>query len=369
MSSNTRITKVLILAANPKDTTKLRLDEEVREIEEGLRRSKERDQFVIKSSWAIRPDDLRRAILDFEPQIVHFCGHGEADGGLVLENITGQPQSVKPEALAGLFELFTEQVECVLLNACYSERQAEAIIQHIDYVIGMKQAVGDRSAIKFAVGFYDALGAGRSVEVAYKFGVNAIQLEGISEELTPIIRKKSNISSTVINPNFPKDLSSGRNILMSVSSTQAINVFFSYAHQDEKLRDQLETHLSLLKRQGVITGWHDRKIGAGQEWNHEIDTHLNTSHIILLLISANFINTDYCWDIEVKRAMERYEAHEARVIPVIIDSVDWKSAPFGKLQPLPKGGKPVKKWGNRAEAFANIAQGIRTVAEELTANP
>ena len=360
--------KILLLSANPINTSKLRLDEEVREIQAGLERAKRRYEFEIISKLAVRVDDLRRALLDYEPEIVHFSGHGAGSEGLALENNSGLMQLVSAEALARLFKLFP-QIECVVLNACYSEVQAEAIHQHIDYVIGMKQAVGDRSAIKFAVGFYDALGAGRSVEVAYKFGVNAIQLEGISEELTPIIRKKSNISSTVINPNFPKDLSSGRNILMSVSSTQAINVFFSYAHQDEKLRDQLETHLSLLKRQGVITGWHDRKIGAGQEWNHEIDTHLNTSHIILLLISANFINTDYCWDIEVKRAMERYEAHEARVIPVIIDSVDWKSAPFGKLQPLPKGGKPVKKWGNRAEAFANIAQGIRTVAEELTANP
>lgn len=153
MLGSTHITKILILAANPKDTIKLRLHEEVREIEEGLRRSKQRDQFVIKSRWAVRPHDLRRAILDFEPQIVHFCGHGDADGGLVLENLIGQPQSVKPEALAGLFDLFTGQVKCVLLNACYSEKQADAIIQHIDHVIGMKWAIGDQAAIQFAVGF------------------------------------------------------------------------------------------------------------------------------------------------------------------------------------------------------------------------
>jgi hypothetical protein len=182
MTSDTPIKKILVLAANPKNTTKLRLDEEVREIAEGLRRSKKSNQFVIESRWAVRPDDLRRSILDFEPQIVHFCGHGEANGGLLLEDVTGQAKPVKPEALAGLFELFAE-VECVLLNACYSEKQAEAIVQHIDYVIGMKQAIGDRAAIKFAVGFYDALGAGRTIEVAHKFGVNAIQLEGISEDV------------------------------------------------------------------------------------------------------------------------------------------------------------------------------------------
>ncbi|ARV58943.1 hypothetical protein BZZ01_10120 [Nostocales cyanobacterium HT-58-2] len=151
-------------------------------------------------------------------------------------------------------------------------------------------------------------------------------------------------------------------------SANAIEVFFSYAHEDEKLRDQLEKHLSLLKRQGVITGWHDRKIGAGKEWKNEIDTHLNTAQIILLLISSAFIASNYCWDIEVKQAMERHEAKEARVIPVILKPVDWKSAPFSRLQSLPKDGKPVIKWGNRDEAFLSVAQGIRQAVEEMLAN-
>ncbi|MDF5707062.1 MAG: toll/interleukin-1 receptor domain-containing protein [Nostoc sp. S4] len=149
---------------------------------------------------------------------------------------------------------------------------------------------------------------------------------------------------------------------------QVIEVFYSYAHEDEKLRDKLEKHLTLLKREGVITGWHDRKIGAGKEWQNEIDTHLDSSHIILLLISPDFIASDYCWDVEVKRAMERHEAKEARVIPVILDFVDWKSAPFGKLQALPKNAKPVKEWGNRDKAFLSVAEGIRLVVKELAVN-
>ncbi|WP_375468703.1 toll/interleukin-1 receptor domain-containing protein [uncultured Nostoc sp.] len=152
---------------------------------------------------------------------------------------------------------------------------------------------------------------------------------------------------------------------MSVQPNQAIELFYSYAHEDEKLRDKLEKHLALLRRQGVITGWHDRKIGAGKEWQNEIDTHLNSSQIILLLVSANFIASDYCWDVEVKRAMERHETKEARVIPIILDYVDWESAPFGRLQALPEGGRSVKKWGNRDAAFSNVAQGIRIVAKEL----
>ncbi|BAZ25367.1 hypothetical protein NIES4073_62720 [Kalymmatonema gypsitolerans NIES-4073] len=183
---------ILILAANPKGTTPLRLDEEVREIDAGLQRAKHREQFVLEQKWAVRPRDIQRAMLDINPSIVHFSGHGAEDEGLVFEDETGQAKLVDGEALAGLFELFADQVECVVLNGCYSEVQAEAITQHVTYVIGMKKAIGDRSAIEFAVSFYDALASGRPVEFAYKFGCAAIRLAGIPEQLTPTLKKKPN---------------------------------------------------------------------------------------------------------------------------------------------------------------------------------
>jgi chaperonin GroEL len=147
-----------------------------------------------------------------------------------------------------------------------------------------------------------------------------------------------------------------------------IEVFYSYAHKDEILREELEKQLSLLQWQGIITGWHDRRIGAGQEWADEIDTHLNTARIILLLISPDFMASKYCYGIEVKRAMERHEQGEALVIPVILRPVYWKSAPFGKLQALPTDAIPVtsSKWHDLDEAFFNVAEGIRKTVEALT---
>jgi CHAT domain len=188
---------ILILTANPKGTSQLRLDQEVRDIEEGLQRAKQRDQFVLKSMFAVRPRDIQRAMLDINPSIVHFSGHGIEDEGLVFEDEAGRVKLVDGEALAGLFELFAEQVECVVLNGCYSEVQADAIAQHINYVIGMKKAIPDKAAIEFAVGFYDALGAGRTVEFAHKLGCAAIRLAGIPEQLTPTLKKKPNIEKTV----------------------------------------------------------------------------------------------------------------------------------------------------------------------------
>jgi hypothetical protein len=182
--------KILILSSNPKGTARLRLDEEVREIEERLRRSKYREQFLIHSKWAVRLRDIRQAMLDDEPQIVHFCGHGEEEG-LIVEDEQGRAILVDPEGLADLFAFFKRHIECVVLNACYSQPQAEAINQHIPYVIGMSKGIQDKAAIEFVIGFYDALGAGRPIEEAFEFGCNALRLSHIPEYLTPILKKKS----------------------------------------------------------------------------------------------------------------------------------------------------------------------------------
>lgn len=185
---------ILILAANPKDTSRLRLDQEVREIDNGLQRARRRDEYILKQVWAVRRRDFRRAMLDFKPNIVHFCGHGSGEEGIAFEDESGLTKYMSAEALTGFFELFADKVECVLLNACYSEVQAEAIAQHIDYVIGMKQGIGDAAAIEFAVAFYDALGAGESIEFAYRLACNAIQLAGIPGHLTPILKPETRSS-------------------------------------------------------------------------------------------------------------------------------------------------------------------------------
>ena len=148
-------------------------------------------------------------------------------------------------------------------------------------------------------------------------------------------------------------------------TSEAVEVFFSYSHKDEDLRDELATHLAMLKNQGLIKAWHDREISAGTEWADAIDENLNSADVILLLVSANFLASQYCYDIEMKRAMERHEAGETRVIPIILKPVDWSGATFGKLQALPKNAKPITTWSNPDEAFLNVAQGIRRVVEEI----
>ncbi len=190
MSNSPCVKTILILAANPTDTSRLRLDREVKAIGEVLRRSNKREQFELEQTWAVSKQDFYQAILDYQPQIVHFCGHGTGEDGIVLEDEMGQLELVKADWLARQFQQFAETgVKCVLLNACYSQVQAQAISQYIKYVIGMNRTVGDSVAIAFAVAFYSAIGAGKGVEFAYKLAES--QIDSSSEQQISVLLTNS----------------------------------------------------------------------------------------------------------------------------------------------------------------------------------
>ena len=142
-------------------------------------------------------------------------------------------------------------------------------------------------------------------------------------------------------------------------------LFFSYSHKDEALRDQLQTQLAMLRRQGVIDMWHDRRITAGENLDDVISVHIENDDIILLLISPDFLASDYCYEKEMTRAMERHEAGQAVVIPVILRPCGWHEAPFGKLMATPTDGRPVTKWPDRDEAFLDVTRAIRAAVQKL----
>lgn len=145
-----------------------------------------------------------------------------------------------------------------------------------------------------------------------------------------------------------------------------INLFFSYSHRDEILRDELEIHLSALKRQGVIDTWHDRRIGAGHEFENSISEHLNSADIILLLISPYFLSSDYCYEVEMKQALNRHECNQATIIPVILHPCDWHDTPFGKLLATPKDGKPISKFPNLHDGFLEVTKAVKEAVSKIT---
>jgi serine/threonine protein kinase len=148
-------------------------------------------------------------------------------------------------------------------------------------------------------------------------------------------------------------------------STHGIEIFFSYSHKDKKLRSELEKYMTHLKRHPSIKAWYDGEIGAGKEYAQEILTHLNKAHIILLLVSQDFIASDYCYNIEMQKALQRHEAKTARVIPIILRQAFWENTPIGKLQALPTGAKPITQWSDRNQAYMDVVRGIQKEIEKL----
>jgi RNA polymerase sigma factor (sigma-70 family) len=147
--------------------------------------------------------------------------------------------------------------------------------------------------------------------------------------------------------------------------TDVVEIFVSYSHADEKYRHALQKHLVGLQRQGVIQGWHDRVIPAGSEWAGEIDTHLDSASVILLLVSPDYLASNYCYEIEMRRALERHDAGEVCLVPILLRPVDLDGQPFSKFQILPRDAKPISTWRNRDEAFADVARGIRAAVDEI----
>ena len=178
----TKQKKILLLAANPQGTEQLKLNQEIRLIEDALQEGNRREEFTVKPILEVCLDDLQKTIRREKPRIVHFCGHGEGGKGLVVATKSGEHQLLGTQAIAELFKLFAHQVESVVLNACYSEVQAAEINQHINFVVGTKNAIKDDAARFFSQGFYEALFDGESIERAFNFGCNRIQLEIYGQE-------------------------------------------------------------------------------------------------------------------------------------------------------------------------------------------
>jgi hypothetical protein len=199
---------VLFLAANPTGTGRLQLDEEIRAIDAKIRTADYRDTLELVSSWAIRPDDLLEAFNRHRPHVVHFSGHGRPGGEIILNDSDGRPRPVAKKALTALFTALSGDIQVVVLNACYSEPQAEALANIIDCVVGMKHKVGDTAAIVFAAAFYRAIGYGCSVENAFEQARVAIMLEGTPEENVPVLLSREGVDAARIvlaGPHAPKD--------------------------------------------------------------------------------------------------------------------------------------------------------------------
>jgi TIR domain/CHAT domain len=383
--------KALFLAANPAATKRLALDEEIRLIEEMMRKARYRDALVFQSAWAVRPDDLLQLLNEHQPHIVHFSGHGIGEG-LQLAGEDGEARLVTTQALKRLFTTLKDNIRLIVLNACYSREQAQTLVEVIDCVIGMHTSIGDEAAAMFAASFYRALGFGRSVQNAFDQGLVALAVRNIPEEdipqllvkdgvdphqvmlvggrkprVSPLAKAASALARPTPTATPPSDLPGVKEAVEA--EKPPVEVFISYSHKDKLLRDRLAVQLSNLRRQGVIRDWFDGDIIPGTEWRKQIQQHLESAQIILLLISADFMASEFCYSIEMARAIQRHKAGEARVLPILLRPTDYEGAPFTELLMLPTDAKPVTRWTNQDDAFEDIVRGIRRAINELRGKP
>lgn len=181
---------VLFLASNPKNVPKLRLDEEAREIEDMIRKSKNRDSVRFITRWAVRPLDILQAINEHDPTIIHFSGHGSEENDLILENPDGSYKMVSKEAIVNSMTTASDSIKLVFFNNCYSSGQAEDVVEYVDFSIGMNDSIGDKAAIIFASQFYSGIGFGKTINQSFKQAISALLLESINEEKIPQLYSK-----------------------------------------------------------------------------------------------------------------------------------------------------------------------------------
>ena len=320
--------------------------------------------FTLTARWSVSAHDLRNLIEEQAPDVVHVLSPGvnPANHGLVFSR-GREVEYISPAALAKIFAQPRKSPSLVVLNTCHSLEHAEAIAPHIGAVVAMRDFIGDAVAIEFAGNFYISLALGSSVSKAFEEGRSAVfEMAPNQIDVPVLLTGKTDPSKIRLAP------SAGRLGCFGgpqTATAKPVKLFCSYSHADKKFRAQLETHLSLLRQQDAIHVWHDRLIKPGSDWKKDIDKNLDEADIVLLLVSADFIGSQYCMGIEMKRALSRQNEGNACVVPILIRDCDLKGAPFTSLQWLPTGSKPVKKWRDRDEAWTDVAKGIRKLVENL----
>lgn len=286
-------TKILILAANPLDTARLGLGEEYRKIQEALELSHREDLFEIKYAPDLRDEDIQQKLLTFKPHIVHFSGHGERSG-LIFSSENGKSHAVDKNALAALFKLFSQTVHCVILNACYSEDQADVIAEHIRYVIGTTTSIDDEAATKFTTGFYKALFNDQDIPTAFEFGNNAIQLANIPEQYKhkPILKNKQLIANSALSQKIiPLAFTSNPSYVNAYKT----DIFVSYVEQDNQTFFGMESGwISTFNH--YLTELLQRQLGT-QNFNvyfnsdHYAAVSANQAATLLVFASANYLQS------------------------------------------------------------------------------
>ena len=377
--------RVLFLASNPTEM-KFGFVEELHRIEEA-RRSRP-GCFDVIPRWSVSLAGLRRHVTADRPTVVHVLSPtvDPARNELVLSDESGEPEYVPSTAFAKAFAgPGGRATRLVVINTCHSRPLAEDVARYVGCAIAMEGEIADHAAIAFTDALYHALAEGAPVAEAFDEARDAVGRAVPSQRDVPVlvagredpntvriasVRCESGGSDEAEPTRPPRHGARGAQARAAgreaTAAPQCLQIFCSYSHKDSKYRAELEAHMANLLSQGVVKVWHDRLIRPGTDWAHDIDRNLDQANIVMLLVSADFMASRYCMGIELKRALERQSSEAVRVVPVLVRDCDLAGAPFGQLQWLPTGAKPVKRWTDRDSAWTDVVKGLRKVVEDLS---
>ena len=377
--------RVLFLASNP---TKMKFGfaEELHRIEEA-RRSRP-GCFDVIPRWSVSLSGLKRHVTSDRPTVVHVLSPtvDPAKNELVLSDESGEPEFVPSAAFAKAFAgARGRATRLVVINTCHSRPLAEDVARHVGCAIAMEGEIADHAAVEFTDALYHALAEGVSVAEAFDEARDAVGRTAESQRDVPVLvagRENPNavrIAAAAAQSGDESDAESSRPRRSrargertraagskAAAAPHCLRIFCSYSHKDSKYRAELEAHMANLLSQGVVKVWHDRLIRPGTDWAQDIDRNLDQANIVMLLVSADFMASRYCMGIELARALERQASEAVRVVPVLVRECDLAGAPFGPLQWLPTGAKPVKRWTDRDSAWTDVVKGLRKVVEDLS---
>lgn len=364
--------RVLFVASNP---TAIKFDfaRELEELKTAVQRRS--TTFEILARWSVSVAVLKNAVTKMRPEVVHLLSPGvhPETNALVLSDRHGRPEYAQPDAVAAAFAGRRSLApKLVVLNTCHSRSHAEAIAEHVGCVIAMDGEIRDDVAVDFARDLYSSLTFGDSVDGAFRRARTTVgQNMPTQRDVPALIRGRLDpatirFATTARRPALGRPTTAVRSPAVP---TPCAKIFCSYSHKDEKYRAELETHLALLARQGAVDVWHDRQIGPGHDWAREIDENLDHANLVLMLVSADFLASQYCYGIEMARALERAQQGSTRVVPILVRKCDLEGVPFGKLQWLPTGSRPIKNWTDRDSAWTDVAMGVRKVVQEIASLP
>lgn len=325
------------MAANPDDTVRLALDEEVRTIGEKLRGSTHAATIELVTRWAVRPDDLLQHLNELKPQIVHFSGHGTSRGELMLASDAGPARPVGAAALARVFALFRQHIQAVVLNACFSRVQAEAIVSQIDHVIGMSIEVSDDAARVFSGSFYRALGFGSSIREAFDQATAAIQLADLGEETTPQMLTRADPAPPVqpVQPVQP--------VPAEPAEPVERQVFVAYAPEDKPWLDRLQKHLAPHLRGRPITLWEAGRLQAGTRRRDELERALTSAQAAILLVSADFLASEAITEHQLPKLLAAVDADRLAILPLVVGACAYEESLLEPFTALNDPNRPLEE--------------------------